>query len=395
VVGAWQNCQWFVDVCRDLARRGHEVVAVIDAQPGDLGDRLHAAGIPVHRVSMTFATGRDRTRLPAYAVGLPLAALRLARVLRAERVDVVHSHIFTCVVVARLAAALARVRHVAMIPGPRHLEAPLTRHADRLTWWLDDATLAGCDYTGELYASLGANGERLRRVYYGVRCDRFDPRAARPAEARHALGIPADAPLVSIVAHFYAPTRGAQTPPRTSRLGVKGHHDFLAAARRVAEAYPHARFVLAGAGVTAAGEAYRRRLAAECDADPRLRGRVVFAGRVDDVASLLAASDVTVQCSLSENLGGTVEALLMERPLVATRVGGMPEAVRHEETGLLVPPGDPAALAAAIGRLLRHPAEGAALGRAGRRRMLESFGFDRMMDEIEAVYRGLARGAAA
>jgi glycosyltransferase involved in cell wall biosynthesis len=73
----------------------------------------------------------------------------------------------------------------------------------------------------------------------------------------------------------------------------------------------------------------------------------------------------------------------------------MPEAVRHEETGLLVPPGDPAALAAAIGRLLRHPAEGAALGRAGRRRMLESFGFDRMMDEIEAVYRGLARGAAA
>src|SRR6202030_3494642 len=100
------------------------------------------------------------------------------------------------------------------------------------------------------------------------------------------------------------------------------------------------------------------------------------------VASLLAAADVAVQCSLTENLGGTIEALLMECPVVATRVGGMPESVRDGETGLLVPPSDPAALAAAILRLLEHRDEAAAFGRAGRALMLERFTAARTADDV-------------
>jgi glycosyltransferase involved in cell wall biosynthesis len=122
---------------------------------------------------------------------------------------------------------------------------------------------------------------------------------------------------------------------------------------------------------------------------------VIFTGRHEDVPSLLAAADVAVQCSLVENLGGTIEALLMERPVVATRAGGMPESVRDGETGLLVPPSDPEALAAAILRLLENRDEGAALGRAGRQLMLERFTFARMVDDIDAVYGRLSRGAAA
>jgi glycosyltransferase involved in cell wall biosynthesis len=78
-----------------------------------------------------------------------------------------------------------------------------------------------------------------------------------------------------------------------------------------------------------------------------------------------------VQCPLTETLGGTIEALLMERPTVATRVGGIPESVHHEETGLLVPAADPAALAAAIERLLANPNECRRFGAAGRKLMLE------------------------
>jgi glycosyltransferase involved in cell wall biosynthesis len=395
VAGAWENCQWFVDVCRDLAARGYDVIAIIDAVPGDLGTRLEAAGIRHYEVPMTFATARDRSRLPVYAMRIPLAALRIARILRRERIDLVHSHIFASVVVARIAAALARTPHVSMAPGPRHLEAPLTRTADRLTWWLDDVTIAGCHYTHDLYRSLGANRERLDCIYYGVEPGRFDPSKADPAAARLALGLAESTPLVALVAHFYAPTRGAQTPPRTMGLGVKGHHDFLDAARLIARHLPSARFVLAGDGVMEAGEAYRQRLIAECQGDELLRDRVLFTGRHDDVPSLLAAADVAVQCSLVENLGGTIEALLMERPVVATRAGGMPESVRDGETGLLVPPSDPEALAAAILRLLENREEGAALGRAGRRLMLERFTFARMVDDIDAVYGRLSRGAAA
>ncbi|HSY47955.1 MAG TPA: glycosyltransferase family 4 protein [Thermoanaerobaculia bacterium] len=382
VAGVWSDSDWFAGLCRDLTARGYDVIAVIDEQRGDLGARLEAAGIRCYRLALTFATDLDRARLPVYATKIPLAAIRLARILRREKIDIVHSHVFASVVVARLAAVLARARHVAGIPGPRHLEAKLTRIVDRRTLWMDDVTIAGCHYTRDLYAALGASDDRLACIYYGVDAKRFDPALADPAAARRALGIAAGAPLVVLVAHFYPPTRGPQTPPHTMGRGPKGHEDFLAAARIVAERFPEAHFVLAGGGVVDAGEAYRQQLMAAWAND-----RVLFAGHVDDVASLLAAADVVVQCSLTENLGGTIEALLMARPVVATRVGGMPESVRDGETGLLVPASDPAALASAIERLLEHREEAAAFGRAGRRLMLERFTAARTADDITAVYR--------
>jgi glycosyltransferase involved in cell wall biosynthesis len=384
VAGVWNSSDWFVGLCRDLTARGYDVVAVIDDRPGDLAARLDAAGIRCHRLSMTFATGLDRARLPIYATKIPLAAIRLARILRREKIDIVHSHVFASVIVARLAAMLARVRHVAGIPGPRHLEAHLTRIVDRRTWWMDDVTIAGCRYTHDLYTALGASDDRIECIYYGADAARFDPSRADPAAARRALGIADGAPLVALVAHFYPPMRGAQTPLHTMGRGPKGHEDFLAAAQIVAERFPEARFVIAGNGVVAAGEAYRRHLMEGCTND-----RVLFAGHVDDVVSLLAAADVAVQCSLTENLGGTIEALLMERPVVATRVGGMPESVRDGETGLLVPASDPAALAAAIVRLLEHGDEAAAFGRAGRALMLERFTAARTADDVAGVYRRL------
>jgi glycosyltransferase involved in cell wall biosynthesis len=394
IAAAWENCEWFTALCRDLTARGYDVIAIIDAEPGDLGIRLAEAGIRTYKVKMTFATGLDRARLPAYIASIPMTALKIARILRREKIDVVHSHIFASVVVSRLAATLARARHVAGIAGPRHLEAPLTRAVDRWTWWLDDATLAGCRHTRDLYMQLGANEDRLDTVYYGADASRFDPALADGPSMRRTLGIAADAPLVVLVGHFYPPTRGAQTPPHTIGRGPKGHDDFLAAARIIVRTIPAARFVLAGGATVGAGETYRKRLIAECRDDELLRDRVIFTGHIGDVPSLLAAADVAVQCSLTENLGGTIEALLMERPVVATRVGGMPESVRDGETGLLVPPSDPAALAAAILRLLQNRDEAAAFARAGRRLMLDRFTSARTADDVDAVYRRLNEWSA-
>lgn len=381
VAAVWSDCAWFAGLCRDLKARGYEVIAIIDVHRGDLASRLEEAGIRYHRVAMTFATGLDRARLPIYTMQIPLAAIRLARILRRERIDIVHSHVFTSVFVARLASILARVRHVAGIAGPRHIEAPLTRTVDRKTWWMDDATVAGCRYTYDLYIALGANSNRMTCIYYGADAKRFDPALADPVAARRELGVPADAPLVVIVAHFYPPTHGAQTPPHTEGRGLKGHEDFLAAARIVANHIPGARFVLAGQGITDAGETYRRQLAETWGSD-----RVIFPGHIDDVPSLLAAADVVVQCSLTENLGGTIEALLMARPVVATRVGGMPESVRDGETGILVPPSNPTALASAIMQLLEDREKANALGRAGRQLMLERFTAARTADDVAALY---------
>lgn len=394
IAAASYGSGWFVDIVSELARRGHDVVAVIDSSPGDLGERLRRAGVRTRTVPMVFGDRFDRLRWPLYLLGLPVSAARLAWILWRERIDVAHSHVFVANLVTRLARVLAPVRHVAGIAGPRHLEARLTRRTDRMTWWLDDVTAAGSRHTLGLYRELGARPERLECVYYGADAGRFVPSPDARREGRRALGLDETAPLVGLVAWFYPPSSGPQSPDATRGVGVKGHETFLEAARLVARRTPEARFVLVGKGANARGEAYRASLRAWCLAEPLLRDRVLFPGHAEDVARTLAALDVAVQCSITENLGGTIEALLMERPLVATRAGGMPESVRDGETGLLVEVGDAEALAAAVERLLRDRELALRLGRAGRALMLERFTLAKTGDALEALYARLRSGGA-
>jgi glycosyltransferase involved in cell wall biosynthesis len=124
---------------------------------------------------------------------------------------------------------------------------------------------------------------------------------------------------------------------------------------------------------------------------------VRFLGRRDDVADLLAACDVFVLPSRREGLGvAALEAMALARPVVASRVGGLAEAVEDGRTGLLVGPGDTAALAAALARLLREPELRARLGAAGPARVAEDHSVSRLVESYEALYlEMLAEGAKA
>jgi glycosyltransferase involved in cell wall biosynthesis len=320
---------------------------------------------------------------------LPISALKVARILRREKAAIAQSHVFVANVVTRLARKFSGVRNISSAAGPRHHEAPLTRFLERLTWGSDAAIIAGCEYTAALYRDAGAPPDRVECIYYGPPAERFDPSIVDATSFRRDLGIAPDVPLVGLVAHFYPRMRGPQAPPRTRGVDLKGHDHFLAAARIVARRFPEARFVLVGSGSNALGEAYRQSLIDACRADG-FDARVFFPGHRNDIAEVLASFDVAVQCPLTETLGGTIEALLMERPTVGTRVGGIPESVRHEETGLLVPPADPAALAAAIERLLANRNEARRFGAAGRKLMLERFTLSRTGADLDALYKRIA-----
>jgi glycosyltransferase involved in cell wall biosynthesis len=274
-----------------------------------------------------------------------------------------------------------------MVPGPYHLGAPIQRTLDRLTWRLDDRVVATCEYTRERYRELGVPADRVERIYYGVDPGRFDPRRAQLQRVRAELGV-GDAPLIGLVAYFYAPEHGRLIPRDLHGVPLKGHEFFVAAAAHVLEELSQARFAFVGGGYGAHGEEYRRRFEQYCRSLP-IADALIFTGHRSDVPDVLAALDVSVQCSLNENLGGTIESLLMERPTVATRVGGMPEAVRHEETGLLVPPRDARALADAILRMLREPEAARVWAQAGRRLMLECFTLERTVADIDELYRKL------
>jgi glycosyltransferase involved in cell wall biosynthesis len=293
--------------------------------------------------------------------------------------------VFAANFATRIACLLAGVPHVAGIAAPRHLEASLTRAVERATCRADDLIVCGCEYAASLYRNLGVPAERIAAVYYGSPAADFDPAAVDAEAFRRELGIPADAPLVGLVAHFYPPMRGPQAPRATHGIGLKGHDTFLAAARIVARNVPEARFVLVGGGFNELGERYRRSLIESCQADGFV-DKVSFPGHRPDIQRVLISFDVAVQCSLTEGLGGTIEALLMERPTVTTNVGGMPEAVRHEETGLLVPPADPPALAAAVERLLANRVEARRLARAGRELMLQRFTLARTGSDLAPLY---------
>jgi glycogen(starch) synthase len=194
-------------------------------------------------------------------------------------------------------------------------------------------------------------------------------------------------------APFCAPEPLPFEAPRLLCLGrldrIKGFDVALTAFVSVLGRFPKARLVIAGDGLE---RAQLERQAARLS----LQASVDFVGwvRPDDVPSLMNSATIVVIPSRNEGLPNVAkEASLMVRPIVATDVGGLPEAVVHEETGLLVGKEDSDALAKAITFLLDHPEAAVAMGRAGRLRAQRLFSLERYIDAYDALYRRLIAGS--
>jgi glycosyltransferase involved in cell wall biosynthesis len=170
----------------------------------------------------------------------------------------------------------------------------------------------------------------------------------------------------------------------------KDHRNLIAAAAQLAAARPDVRFLLVGEGEL------RPEIELQVN-NLRLRDIIILVGFRSDIPQLLAAMDVVVLASHHEGLGTSLlDAMAMARPVVATAVGGIPEIVIEGETGRLVPPRDPVALADALLALVADAALRARLGAAGRKRLLERFSAEAMVERTESVYRALlARRPAA
>jgi glycosyltransferase involved in cell wall biosynthesis len=383
VAATASGASWMVDILRGLRSRGYEVSALISGAQGDLAPKLKREGIPYYVGEL------DLFSNPALAVP---KTLRLANFLRKHQFDIVHYHLFASVISGRIAAYLADVPlRYSMITGPYHLEAPTPSRIDCKTVWMDTKVIASCEYTRQLYRSKGVPWNRIERIYYGADESRFDPATSDASKLRRELGIPKGTPVVGMVAYFYAPLpKGSWTPPHLQGRALKGHETLLQAARIVLKKNPRTKFVLVGKGWGAIGEEYETQLrtsAREMGVDKS----VIFAGARTDVPDALASFDVSVQCSLNENLGGTIESLLMARPTIATAVGGMPDSVRDWQTGLLVPPDDKDELAKAILTLLNNRRRARLLGQNGRRLMLREFTLTRTVDDIDRLYQSSAR----
>jgi glycogen synthase len=360
-----------------LARRmGVEVRCFGLREPATSSDVVVRGYTPWDRL----AAGGDG---PRFAPALEACSVGLAMARDATDADLVHAHTWY----ASLGAFLIRTLYgVPLVVTLHSLEPFRPWKADQLgtgyllSTWAEKVAVEAAD---RVIAVSTAMGEDVRR-HFAVEADRvvvvpngIDAERYRRTAAADALA-----------------RRGIR-PPYVLAVGrlseQKGFFPLLEAAR----ALPAGVQVVVCASAPDTPE-IEARFRAAVAAAPTVRWLPEVVP-VDDLLQLYSHAAVFVCPSVYEPFGLiNLEAMACETPVVATTVGGIPEVVEHGRTGLLVPPGAPAALAEAIGWVLAHPEEGRALGRAGRRRVDERFTWHRVAERTESVYReAIATFAAA
>ena len=393
IAAATEGASWLVEQLRSLRDDwGFEVTAVISGDRGTLPARLRAENIPFHVANFDVGVGA-----PAGMFQMPLTILRLARFLRRQRFDVVQSHIFKSMVIGRPAAWIADVPvRIAMIAGPFHLEAYSSRWIERLTYRMETMLIPSCEKSLSLCRQMGIPEKFLAPViYYSPDPSNFDPMKIPGAGIREQFGWPKQTPVICHVAYFYPRlAKGKWIPAPLHGRGVKGHGDLIRAMPMVLREFPEAKLVLVGTGWTELGKMYMREMQ-DLVTSLNLDSAIVFTGFRPDANRILREADVAVQPSLTENLGGAIEALLLERPTVVTNVGGLVDAVRDQQTGIVVRPSDPADLARGILELLQKPERAQALGRAGRQLMLQQFTMARTLSDLAGLYQRMSKEAPA
>ena len=363
------GASWALRQMRELVELGVRVHAAMPAGP--LVSRYRAAGIVVHEEQLDLPVRRP-WRIPA--------TLRTMRdLVDCVRPDLIHSHFVGTTLTMRL--ALGR-RHTTprlfQVPGPLHLEHSFFRKMELATAGPRDNWMGSCRWTCQCYRGQGVPQDRIWLSYYGVDLEELRP--AAPGKLRAELGLSADTPIVGMVAFMYPPKRYLG-----QRRGLKGHEDLIDAIALLAERRPDLHCVMIGgawngAGYEACVRAYARK---------RCGDRVIFLGTRADVAELYPDLDVVVHPSHSENVGGAAESLLLAVPTVATKVGGFPDVVRDGETGWLVPPKNPAALARAIDEALSDPAEGRRRARNGQQLARQIFDVQGTVHDVLTSYQQL------
>ena len=297
----------------------------------------------------------------------PRLVAELYRLFRRERPDVVHTHAWGTLIEGLVAARLARVPYV--VHG-EHGTLQLKGYQARIQRWAWNQTTQVLSVSRKLADRMaettGVNPSRIQTIQNGVDCERFSPRHRAAGRARLGLS------------------------PETLAIGTAG---------RLVPVKNQASLIDALGGLRTAGVAFRGYIAGDGPLRSELQSKITALGLTDhvhllghcgDLEQILAGLDIFVLPSRSEGMSNTIlEAMASGTPVVATKVGGAEELVAHEQTGLLVPAEDSAALTRALVRMQTDDRRRRAMGRAARMLTETTFSIRRMVREYEHLYWGL------
>jgi L-malate glycosyltransferase len=316
------------------------------------------------------AAGLAHAPLPMRSALDLVTAFKLARVIRAGRIEIVHCQKGRARTLALLAGLLVKIPVLILNRG---VSFPLDRW-NRLGYTTSRVTaiVAVCESIKRGLIDTGVSERKIEVIYSGTDLTRFHPQVDGSG-IRRELGLAPEHALIT-------------------QVGIRswrGNDDVLEAMTRVHRAAPHSRLLFVGAPPP--------RIASTLDKARRrgLDGVVFCFGHRHDIPEILAASDLVVDASYAGlGLTGSLrEALAVETPVIGTRLEGIPELITDGETGLLVPPRNPDALAQAALRVLENPTRAKAMARAGRKRVEGQFSMTAKVERTEALYRRLLESA--
>jgi glycosyltransferase involved in cell wall biosynthesis len=358
---------------------------------------LEARGYQTMLVAGTLARGEESMAFVAERLGVQvrridalhreispvrdaLSVLRLARLLRAERPEILHTHTAKAGAIGRLAALLAGDARPPVIVHTFHGHVlrgyfgPVRAGAFRLLErWLARMTTALVAVSPQVRDDLVALGvappEKFAVIRLGVELEqRVSAEEGTRAETRRVMGVPDGRFLVGWIGRM---------------TSVKQTDDVLAALAAL-----RGRGV--DAGLCLVGDGPDRDMVERRAKELGVMRSCLFLGYQEEVAQYYAALDAVILPSRNEGTPvSAIEALAARRPVVATRVGGVPDVVRDGVDGFLVEPGDVDALAERLARLARDPALAARMGEAGRARVVPRYDVDRLIDDVDRLYRSL------
>ncbi|MBS1816590.1 MAG: glycosyltransferase [Acidobacteria bacterium] len=353
-----------VEIAVGLDRSRFAPVVCSLAAGGPLATVLGRHGIPV--VSAGFE-GVSRVGVARALVAVPTSLWRFFGMLRRARPVVLHAMLFHAYVLGAIAATLAQVpvvvtsrRSLAHFKKGRLHYRALELITNRLT----DCIVANSEAVRQdTLASEGLRPDDVLVIHNGIEAGRYH--GERDTGVREQLGAEGDSPVAVVLANL---------------IHYKGHRYFFEAWSAVLRSHPRAVAWLVGDGPL--------RSAFEAELGARgLSSSVRVLGTRTDVPRLLASADVLVHPSLEEGFSNALlEGMAAGLPVVATDVGGNPEAVLDGKTGYLVPARDAAALAHAIGQVFSRPDLGRSMGEAGRRRVMQEFQLGTMIRRYEDLY---------
>jgi glycosyltransferase involved in cell wall biosynthesis len=359
---------WALRQIRELVRLGVEAHVALPLG-GPMVGRYTDVGAVEHLLQTDFPI-RAPWRFPALKK-------RFSELLKIVQPDIIHSHFVGTTLSMRLALGRGNtLPRVFQVPGPLHLEHAFFRQAELASAGAADFWIGSCRWTCKRYEKSGISHRRIFLSYYGTDIDTYAPK--KHGKLRNELGLGTECKIVGMVAFMYAPKRILG-----QRRGLKGHEDLIDAFKICLAKNPDLRCVIVGG---AWNKATKYESALHKYARQQCGDRVIFLGTRYDVPDLYADFDVAVHPSLSENVGGAVESLLLGIPTIATRVGGFPDLVRDGETGWLISPKNPHALAKAIQDALNDPTESHKRAKVGQQRARDLFDVRKSANEVKNIY---------